>query len=333
MKSECQNTGFVGQLSLISTGCSGPPMGENAKISTYRGLCARMKSFGIILAVGYGLILLAGCTAQTETSLKYSDERLTLKTDTGRDIPLRLLTPEGCKTCALVIFSHGANSTNDRYNNLLLPMAQAGYRVAIPNHTDSEQHPNRTDYDAQDWTPTRLEDYATIASQYETNYLIAAGHSFGALIAQIAGGAQLPNMPNIDLPSPRAVLAYSPPGAVPNYIPATSWSSMTVPSLVTTGTTDIVPMMAETWEMHLSSYDQAPSELAYALIYQSMDHYMNGAYGRETDDKTMERQKAVKHLIESSLFFVSNLRNNNLPSAKQWETQEENFVEVRAHHE
>ena len=292
-----------------------------------------MNPFRIMTAIGLSLIFLAGCQAQTETSSKYVDERLTLKTDTGRVIPLRLLTPEGCTKCPLVIFSSGANATYDRYNSLLLPIAQAGYRVAIPNHTDSEDHPNRADYSPQDWTPTRLEDYAAIAAQYETDYLIAAGHSFGALIAQIAGGAQLPNTPKIDLPRPRAVLAYSPPGAVPNFIPAKSWTSMAVPSLVTTGTTDIVPMMAETWEMHLSSYEQAPRSLAYALIYQSMDHYMNGAYGRETDEETPERETAMKHLIESSLFFIYNVRNYKAPSATLWETQEETFVEARANHE
>ena len=278
-------------------------------------------------------LIIAGCIAQSEQPVKYSDERMTVQTPSGRDIPVRVLTPEGCTKCAFVIFSPGANATYDRYNKLLLPIAQAGYRVAIPNHTDSEDHPNRVKYSPEDWTPTRLEDYAAIAAQYETEYLIAAGHSYGALIAQIAGGAQIPNTPKIELPRPRAVLAYSPPGAVPNFFPANSWNSMNVPTLVTTGTTDLVPMMAETWEMHLSSYEQAPKKFAYALIYESMDHYMNGAYGRETDNETPEREKAIKHLIKSSLFFIYNVRNNKAPTAAQWKTQEETFVEARANHE
>lgn len=110
---------------------------------------------------------------------------MTLSTANGRDIPLRLLTPEGCNKCALMIFSPGANSTYDRYNELLLPLAQAESRIAIPNHTDSEDRPNRGAYKPQDWMPTRLEDYITTASTYETDYLIAAGHSFGGRICEL----------------------------------------------------------------------------------------------------------------------------------------------------
>lgn len=246
---------------------------------------------------------------------------------------MRLLTPEDCAKCALVIFSHGANSTYDRYDKLLLPIAQAGYRVAVPNHTDSEDHPHRSDYKQPDWSPTRLEDYATIAATYETDHLIAAGHSFGALIAQIAGGANLQPAPETELPRPIATLAFSPPGPVPNFIPAELWRSITVPTLVTTGTTDIVPMMAEHWELHLVSYEEIASDLAYALIYDSMDHYMNGVYGRETDIETTERDQSINHLIQSSLFFMDSIKNETPPTHAQWVSLEKGFVEARANHE
>ena len=275
----------------------------------------------------------SGCSTKTEGPIEYSDERISIQTSTGREIPLRLLTPEGCSKCAFVIFSHGANSAYDRYDKLLLPIAEAGFRVAIPNHTDSEEHPHRGDYKPQDWSPTRLEDYATIAAQYETDHLFAVGHSFGALIAQIAGGATIPNTPEVDIPRPLAVLAYSPPGAVPNFFPAKTWRSVNVPTLVTTGTTDIVPMMAEKWELHLTSYEETSSELAYALIYDSMDHYMNGAYGRETDLDTPERDQSINHLVQSSLFFMDNIKNENPPSQIQWNELEQSFVEARANHE
>ena len=278
-------------------------------------------------------LTIAGCKASSELTSNYTDERLTLEASNGRSIPLRLLTPDGCTKCPLVIFSHGANSTYDRYNKLILPIAEAGYRVAIPNHTDSEDHPRRAEYKGPDWSPTRLEDYTIIAAKYETNHLIAAGHSFGALIAQIAGGTKMPNMPEMDIPQPVAVLAYSPPGPVPNFISSESWQSISVPTLVTTGTTDIVPMMADDWELHLGSYETAPRELAYALIYESMDHYMNGAYGRETDNETAERDRSMTHLVESSLFFIDNVRAGTPLSSAEWETLERRFVEARANHE
>ena len=92
-------------------------------------------------------------------------------------------------------------------------------------------------------------------------------------------------------------------------------------------------MMAEQWELHLASYEETASELAYALIYDSMDHYMNGAYGRETDVETTERDQSINHLVQSSLFFMDYIKNGNRPTQDQWNELEQSFVEARANHE
>lgn len=293
-----------------------------------------------VILVAFSLIT-AGCVTRTSDAipptvinkmdLEVTDQVETLTIDNGRDISVRVLTPDGCAACPLIIFSHGANAAYDRYDALVLPFARAGYRVAAPNHTDSEDHADRADYTPPDWLRTRLEDYNAIASQYETNYRIAAGHSFGALVAQIAGGTEIPSGAKVN-PAflPNAVLAYSPPGPIPNYIGPQGWSKISVPSLVTTGTKDIVPTMVEKWELHLVSFESAPPNQSFALIYESMDHYMNGAYGRETEATSLEREQALEHMTEASLFFVSKLRKAGKMSAKDWETQEQIFVEARA---
>lgn len=286
-------------------------------------------------------LIVAGCgssvpradlpTTANLVNVNIKDEIVALATDEGRNIATRVLTPEGCVTCPFVIFSHGANATYDRYDALILPLAEAGYRVAIPNHTDSEGHATRDAYTPSDWLPNRLEDYNVIAARFETDYRIAAGHSFGALIAQIAGGAEMISGATID-PAfmPNAVLAYSPPGSIPNYIDPQGWSQIKVPSLVTTGTQDTVPMMAEQWELHLVSFEAAPSNQSYALIYENMDHYMNGAYGRETPLPSAERARAMDHMVDASVFFVSRLLDDGELSSADWETQETSFVEARA---
>lgn len=272
-----------------------------------------------------------GLAAVNKIDLKITDQVETLTTDNGRNISVRVLTPDGCAACPLIIFSHGANAAYDRYDALILPLARAGYRVAAPNHTDSEDHADRADYTPPDWLPTRLEDYNAIASQYETNYRIAAGHSFGAMVAQIAGGTEIPSGAQVNPEfRPDAVLAYSPPGPIPNYIGPQGWSKISVPSLVTTGTKDIVPTMVEKWELHLVSFESAPPSQSFALIYEGMDHYMNGAYGRETEATSLEREQAIEHMTEASLFFVSKLRKAGKLSAEDWETQEQIFVEARA---
>lgn len=279
---------------------------------------------------------IAGCgNIETDTGsitrAEIKDEKVDLNANDGRLISLRVLTPENCNKCPLVIFSHGANAAFDRYDALLIPLAKAGYRVAVPNHTDSEDHVDREAYTAADWLPTRIEDYNVIAANYETRYRVAAGHSFGALIAQIAGGAEIPlGLKIAPAYAPEAVLAYSPPGPIPNYIDAAGWAKIDVPLLVTTGTTDIVPMMAEEWDLHLVSYDAAPKGRSFALIYDGMDHYMDGAYGRETTDGSAVRERAMSHLTKTSTYFLSSVKDGGKISSQDWETQKRDFVDARA---
>ena len=299
-----------------------------------------LKTSGLKFLIASTLIA-AGCrdnTPSTTSPAIAKSEKFALKDEVvsltalgGRNIAVRVLTPDGCAACPLMIFSHGANAAYDRYDALLMPLAMAGYRVAIPNHTDSEGHSDRTSYTPTDWLPTRIEDYNVIAAEYETTYRIAAGHSFGAMIAQIVGGAEMALSLKTD-PAyfPNAVLAYSPPGPIPNYIGPEGWSKIKVPSLVTTGTKDIVPMMAQQWELHLVSYDAAPPQKSFALVYENMDHYMNGAYGRETKNQSEERELAVQHMIDASIFFLSKQQKDGKISSMEWKTQEQSFVEARA---
>jgi CubicO group peptidase (beta-lactamase class C family)/pimeloyl-ACP methyl ester carboxylesterase len=263
------------------------------------------------------------------------DDVLTeLTAQDGRVIPVRQLSPVGCdETCPLMIFSHGAFSTYDRYDALLLPLVKAGYRIVAPNHVDSEEHPDRDAYEPTDAMAKRLEDYAAITAQYPAEVTIAIGHSFGGLIAQIAGGAILSG-PMAELgidPAlrPDGVVAISPPGPIPGQMQAEGWSRVEVPMLVTTGTTDILPGFIDEWQAHLVSYDAALHPETYALIYEEMDHYLNGAYGRETDldgDALGARQAAVGHLIGSTDLFAKALAMVQMPDAEAWATLSDQSV-------
>jgi len=184
-------------------------------------------------------------------------------------------------------------------NSLLIPLAKNGFHIVIPNHTDSEEHKTRDQYSLPQSLPTRLEDYELLLKKYAPESHFVIGHSYGAMIAQLTAGGTLSGPSNkyqVD-PSlrPKSIIAISPPGPIPNYIEADGWSHVTQPSLIVTGTTDIVLGMTENWEDHLVSYDVAPSG-SYAIIYDKMDHYMNGAYGRENQNTTIERQNAISHL-------------------------------------
>ena len=41
------------------------------------------------------------------------------------------------------------------------------------------------------------------------------------------------------------------------------------------------------------------------MIYEDMDHYMNGAYGRENQNASLERNQAMEHLINVMADFLT----------------------------
>jgi len=275
------------------------------------------------------ILVLSGCSvispmaATAATAVAAVRTTATLQSPSGRAIDVQLLHPSGgCRGCPLVMFSHGANAAPDRYDVLLEAWARGGWVVAAPLHVDSEDHPERAKYQPTESLALRLEDYDAIATAFGTpgqstllkdvefsGVVVAAGHSYGALIAQIAGGARLDASfaPNVTrTPRPLAVVAISPPGPIPNYVSSAGWSQVSVPQLVVTGTRDIVPGIAPEWQAHLVSYEAAPVGKAYGLVFDGMDHYFNGAYGREAPTDASADQ-AVALLNERVVGFVEGL--------------------------
>lgn len=193
-----------------------------------------------------------------------SDASLTLAG--GRVVPLRVWQPTG-KPRSLIAFSHGANSRADKYDRLFERLAAAGHRIVAPTHADSPDHPGSGNIAREAGIPMRLEDMRAIFAQSPGLPRIAAGHSYGALIAQMLGGAG-PTPPE----PVKAVVAWSPPGPFPPAITPDSWKSLARPQLVVTGTADTLPMMAPTWDVHRVSFDVAPGP-AVLFVGAGVDHY------------------------------------------------------------
>ncbi|MEQ8514670.1 MAG: alpha/beta hydrolase [Chromatocurvus sp.] len=269
----------------------------------------------VLIAALIGLAWLSPTVAVSGAAVQQRD--LEIAADNGRVVPTRVFAPtNGCDDCALVIFSHGAFSTYDRYDALLLPWTEAGFVVAAPLHVDSEAHPNRDDYPQDAALPTRVDDYLALRDRLTeparlqsmgvslSGEVIAAGHSFGALIAQIAGGANPPTVSGevlaaLAAQAPGAVVAISPPPAMKGYIDSSHWSQIGVPMLVVTGTTDVIPNFVSDWRDHLLSYEAASDDRAYALVFDGADHYFNGAFGRPTPQG--ERMEAVIGSLNQSI--------------------------------
>lgn len=247
-----------------------------------------------------------------------------LRTASGREVEVSLFgPPQDRLDVAAIVFSHGANSAPGRYRRLFDAWAAAGFLVCAPLHVDSEDHPDRMTSDRSTVREFRLEDFALVAAalangafERPETCFVAAGHSYGALIAQVAGGARLDSdvaarMPAIERPV--CVVALSPPPPMLGLVSDRSWQTLDVPMLCVTGTADEMPAFVDDWRLHLASHRVA--QRSFAAVFDGMDHYFNGAFGRL---KGPVRGLAVDALNEMVIAFVRKWACEGGVTPEQW---------------
>lgn len=300
-----------------------------------------------MLALLFGLFLLLPCAlhAADPKPTPVQEERISLKTEDGRDLVVSVYAPaEGCTHCPLVIFSHGNFATPARYAILLRDWAAHGMVVAAPLHTDSEEYPEPKKY--PDSRATRLADWRAVDRAFRgtlsfsalrgitlSGQVIAAGHSYGALIALVAGGAEMvdPDWSIGAVRKPAAVIALSPPGTMKGLVTSQGLAKLSVPALIVTGTTDVLPGFIDTWQQHLEPYEAAAPGLGYALVFAGMNHYFNGAYGRPTEEGAQASARQVARLDSEVTRFIHGALTGGLPNAETWAKRSDAMVEARAH--
>ncbi|MEM8917414.1 MAG: alpha/beta fold hydrolase [Pseudomonadota bacterium] len=221
-----------------------------------------------------------------------------LMTSDGHRFAATIFTPDAKGTYPAVLFSHGNFASPDRYRHMLNPIAAAGYVLIAPTHLDAEilrldpKPPPETVW------ATRNAEIALIASIPEPvrqaldqrgtaiseDKLAVMGHSYGALIAQLAAGAlaieQDGTRPDRKIPHADALVAWSPPGPIANMIDAEGWSHIDLPSLTITGTADILPGFIDDWELHKVSYGATPPGQRWLWVGEDVNHYFDGMFGR-----------------------------------------------------
>lgn len=197
-----------------------------------------------------------------------------MESSANRRIPVTIVTPDKGKVKGIILFSHGAFSAPGKYAELTGPWAKSGYAIVAPLHADSSDWTGVKPA-MKDQTAWRIADMqAAIANlahfakeaQFKADKarLIAAGHSFGALIAMM-----------LDEPRIISVMAFSPPGPLPGLnIPVVSRPMLTI-----TGTADTNPQIAPDWRVHLTAHQQATGR-KWAYVGADADHYFGGIYGR-----------------------------------------------------
>ncbi len=218
--------------------------------------------------------------------------------------------PVDAERSPLVVFSHGFRCQWQGDDALVNHWARHGYTVVQPRHLDAEPDSKAEVY-AQEiiWHERRrdmerslnliekiMAAVPDLEGTLDLSTVIAAGHSYGGLTAQSAGGATTfsrgePNQP-VHEPDPRfkSVVAVSPPGHMPGFIDENSAKTIDRPMIVTTGTQDFVPPMMPTWEVHTDTYVGARPGEKYLAVIDGADHRFGGLICGDVGTEPMDEQ-------------------------------------------
>ncbi len=203
----------------------------------------------------------------------------------GRVIPVTEWLPRG-RLRGTILFSHGAGSSPQYYPDFVAEWLASGHRILAPLHVDSREHPHTKDYPGLASWKARIEDMRALIAHIGPVPYVAAGHSYGGLVALTLGGAEPvppavmvhPMIPRLA----RAVIAFSPPAPIPVLVTASGYGALKAPALIQTGTKDLVPGITtpdpEGWRGHLVPFTAAaPGGNRYGLVLTGVDHYFGGA--------------------------------------------------------
>jgi predicted dienelactone hydrolase len=221
-------------------------------------------------------------------------EDLTLTDDErGKDLPIRVTYPDTGDGLPVVIFSHGAYGSRANYVPLARHWASHGYVVIQPTHEDSVALGQRLGDPAvfQLWQ-TRLEDVPfliesldrlgvqALAGRIDGERIGVGGHSYGAHTAQYMGGLTSfsPDYPDgISFGDDRvdAIAVLSGQGLGEGRTEE-SWSTITRPMLVMTGSEDPGGRTGDPVEWRIHPFDFAPPGDKYLLFIEGADHGFGG---------------------------------------------------------
>lgn len=239
------------------------------------------------IALAASTLSLTACSAQTVNMTPSSAaaampavEKLTVPVQ-GRELRISVFRPAE-PARGVLFLSHGAGGSPDLMRPLIDRLLGGGFAVVAPLHRDSMTYsPDERD-DLQTAFGTRIADLQATSTVAERMFpglpYGAVGYSYGSLTALIGGGA-LKNMVGARVPAMKAVASFSSPGLIPGVVTDEGLRSVAVPTLMVTGTKDVVPGFIPDPAQHIHYFENEPAGNRYLAVANGASHEF--VYGRE----------------------------------------------------
>ena len=220
----------------------------------------------------------------------------------SRDVKVRVTYPKGDGRCPVIVFSHGAGGSGTSYQPLARFWATKGYIVLTPTHADSLAGKGETPslealretaadavQDAKGWEnrvrdvtftidsiPDIGERIPALKGRLDGARLGVGGHSYGAFTAQLLAGVTVtipkgPKGKSFADPRPKAFLLLSPQGKGQQGLTEQSWSAVTRPVMVMTGSRD-KGLGGQDPSWRLDPFRLSPPGDQYAVFLEGAGH-------------------------------------------------------------
>ncbi len=216
----------------------------------------------------------------------------------NRELHLRISYPDitgSTDKLPLIVFFHGAECSTDGYAALADHWASHGYVVILPSQSDLDFSGDSDYVEQLNLFRAQVTDMSSVLDELDAieaqvaplknaidpTRVAAAGHSMGALAATMVSG-----LTRLELDGSRVsfrderfdiAVLLSGPGPLP-MTPKDGWDSVTLPTLVTTGTRDHANRGGEgaTWEWRLGAFRLTPPGDKFGLVVDEADHFLGG---------------------------------------------------------
>ncbi len=256
-----------------------------------------------------------------------------------------LLTGKQPALWPLVVFCHGLGGSRAAFPDLTSHWASYGYVVLVPSHADAvarrrRQSSGRATFDVDQLD--RLADVVFIldsldqiekhmdgfhgrhASHIDRDRIGIAGHSAGALTAQMAVGVKVrlsrgsgePELRSVGDPRIKAAIVISGQGTINRMLTRDSWNDLSRPLLVITGSRDVLAISRETPESRQEPFLLARPGQKFLVFIEGATHSsyagratMPAVDGQEVSEADVRMITAVT--ASATLAFLDAYLQNN----------------------